>query len=89
MDCGTILFWALFGLVIGLIARIIWPGPTPAGCLGTIVLGLAGSVVGGMVSRIFSGEDRPFQPAGIIMSIVGAILVLWFAGMMTRRGPLD
>ena len=88
MDCGSLISWAVFGLIVGAIARFFWPGRQPAGCLGTIVLGVAGSVVGGVVSRLLMGNpDTPFEPSGLLMSIVGAMLVLWVAGMLASRGP--
>jgi len=88
MDCGSLIAWAIFGLIVGAIARFFWPGRVPAGCLGTIVLGVAGSVVGGAVTHLLiGGPANPFHPAGWIMSIVGAMIVLWIAGMMASRGP--
>ena len=90
MDCGSLVSWAIFGLIVGAIARFFWPGRQPAGCLGTIVLGVAGSVVGGAVTRVLLGNpDTPFEPAGLLMSIVGAIIVLWAAGMLASRGRFD
>lgn len=90
MDCGSLISWAVFGLIVGAIARFYWPGRQPAGCLGTIVLGIVGSVVGGgMTHLLFDNPSRPFEPAGLLMSIVGAILVLWAAGAMASRGPYE
>ena len=63
------------GLVIGLLARLLMPGPDPAGFLLTIVLGIAGAFVGGMLGRVL-GMYAPGQPAGLIMSIIGAMLLL-------------
>jgi uncharacterized membrane protein YeaQ/YmgE (transglycosylase-associated protein family) len=84
INCGAIVAWAVFGLIVGAIARLLWPGRQPAGCLGTIVLGLVGSIVGGFVTNLFvGGPDNPWHPAGWIMSIVGAILVLWIAALFT------
>ncbi len=90
MDCGSLISWAVFGLIVGAIARFFWPGRQPAGCLGTIVLGVVGSLVGGGVTHLLFGDpDVPFAPAGLLMSIVGAILVLWAAGALASRGPYD
>jgi uncharacterized membrane protein YeaQ/YmgE (transglycosylase-associated protein family) len=90
MDCASLLSWALFGLIVGAIARFFWPGRQPAGCLSTIILGVAGSVVGGAISRVLVGNpNTPFEPAGLLMSIVGAIVVLWAAGALARRDPYD
>jgi uncharacterized membrane protein YeaQ/YmgE (transglycosylase-associated protein family) len=54
----------------------------------TMLLGVIGSRVGGFISWIFSGgPSEPFHAAGWIMSIVGAILVVWIGGFATRSGP--
>ncbi len=87
MDCGSLVLCGVFGLVVGAIARFLWPGRGPAGCLSTIILGVTGSVVGGAVTHMFiGGPDSPYHPAGWIMSVVGAMIVLWFAGAMSSRG---
>lgn len=89
MGIGSILIWAFFGLVVGAIARFIWPGRQPVGCLTTIVLGVAGSMVGGMITyALIGGPGREYHPAGWVMSIIGAIVVLWIYGAtMSRPGP--
>jgi len=67
------------GIVVGAIARFILPGAQGMGILMTGVLGIVGSFVGGLIARIFSRppEGTPFHPAGILLSIVGAVIVLW------------
>jgi len=64
----SILTWALFGAVAGGIARTLVPGRVPAGWLPTVALGVAGSVAGGL----------PFGngPAGLLGSVVGAVVVI-------------
>src|SRR3954462_3620986 len=76
---GTIISWAVFGLVIGLIARMLYPGRQPMGFIATMILGIVGSLVGGFISFVFGfrPEEAAFQGAGWIMSIVGAIIVVW------------
>ena len=77
--------WAvLVGFVIGLIARAIMPGAQSMGFFMTAILGIVGSFVGGFVATLFSKppEGAKFHPAGILMSIVGAILVLWLWRMI-------
>jgi len=67
--------WILFGLVIGAIARLLVPGRQNIGILKTMLLGVAGSFVGGFLAYlIFGGE--PLQAAGWIGSILGAVLLL-------------
>jgi len=77
---GTVISWAAFGLVIGLIARMLYPGRQPMGFIGTMVLGIVGSLLGGFISYLFGfrPEDGAFSGAGWIMSIVGAMIVVWF-----------
>ena len=79
-----ILSWILFGLVIGIIAKLLMPGKDPGGFIITILLGIAGAVLGGFVGRAmgFYGEN---ESAGWIISILGAILLLGLYRMMVRR----
>jgi uncharacterized membrane protein YeaQ/YmgE (transglycosylase-associated protein family) len=76
----------IVGIVVGFIARAIMPGKQSMGILMTGVLGIVGSIVGGLIARLFSkpADGAFFHPAGIIMSILGAILVLflWSRFMM-------
>jgi uncharacterized membrane protein YeaQ/YmgE (transglycosylase-associated protein family) len=80
------------GLVVGLIARLLVPGRDDIGILGTILLGIVGSFVGGFLQRLIFGhslEVRHFHPAGIIGSIIGAIvllLILRVTGLERGRG---
>lgn len=85
----SILLFLLFGFVIGLLARALLPGNQQMGVLMTIVLGVAGSFVGGfLVSLVTRHRVTDFHTAGIIGSIVGAMVVLVIAGAVTRRGAL-
>ena len=79
-----ILSWILFGLVVGVIAKLLMPGRDPGGFIVTILLGIAGALFGGFVGRAmgFYGEN---QGAGWIMSILGAIVLLVLYRMMVRR----
>ena len=70
-----IIGWILFGLIVGIIAKLIHPGRDPGGILMTIGIGVAGSLLGGFVGRAL-GLYRHGEGAGIIMSILGAILLL-------------
>jgi uncharacterized membrane protein YeaQ/YmgE (transglycosylase-associated protein family) len=70
-----IIGWIVVGLIVGAIAKLIMPGRDPGGMIITIGLGIAGAVVGGAVGRALGFYD-PGQPAGWIMSIVGAIVLL-------------
>ena len=79
-----ILSWILFGLVVGVIAKLLMPGRDPGGFIVTILLGIAGALIGGFIGRAmgFYGQN---QGAGWIMSILGAIVLLALYRMMARR----
>jgi len=80
---GGILGWILFGLVAGVIAKLLMPGKDPGGFIITILLGIAGAMVGGFLGRMlgFYGEG---ESAGWLMSIGGAILLLAIYRMVAR-----
>jgi uncharacterized membrane protein YeaQ/YmgE (transglycosylase-associated protein family) len=73
------LVWTIIvGLVVGILARWFYPGPVPMAWWLTALLGIGGSIVGGLVGRlIWRSPDGKFQTAGWIMSILGAMLLLW------------
>ena len=77
--------WMLFGLVAGAIARFLHPGYERMGMGGTMVLGIIGSLVGGGIAYAMHLGDTPYAPGGWIMSIVGAILVLWMGLLGTSN----
>jgi uncharacterized membrane protein YeaQ/YmgE (transglycosylase-associated protein family) len=71
-----VLGWIVFGLIVGVIAKLLMPGPDPGGMLLTILLGVAGALLGGFLGRAI-GLYGPNDAAGIIMSVLGAILLLF------------
>ena len=74
----SFLWWLIVGLIAGALARLIMPGRDTMSLLATMLLGIAGSIVGGLVSwAIWGASERGFQPAGLLLSLLGAILVLW------------
>ena len=79
-----ILTWILFGLVVGVIAKLLMPGRDPGGFIVTILLGIAGALLGGFIGQAM-GFYGPNDSAGWIVSIVGAILLLALYRMMARR----
>jgi uncharacterized membrane protein YeaQ/YmgE (transglycosylase-associated protein family) len=84
--CIHPLDWAVFGLCVGAIARLIWPGRQAMGCLMTMFLGIVGSVIGGLITWLLSGgPERTYEPASWIMSIVGALVFLWIYGTSANR----
>jgi uncharacterized membrane protein YeaQ/YmgE (transglycosylase-associated protein family) len=70
-----VLGWILFGLVAGVIAKLLMPGRDPGGFIVTILLGIAGALVGGFLGRVLGlyGEG---EGAGMLMSIIGAVILL-------------
>ena len=79
-----ILSWILFGLVVGVIAKLLTPGRDPGGFIVTSLLGIAGALIGGFLGRAM-GLYGPNQAAGWIMSILGAVILLVLYRVMTRR----
>jgi uncharacterized membrane protein YeaQ/YmgE (transglycosylase-associated protein family) len=79
-----ILGWILFGLIAGVIAKLLMPGRDPGGFIVTILLGIAGAFLGGFLGRAmgFYGEG---EAAGMLMSILGAIILLVIYRMVVGR----
>ena len=82
----AILGWILFGLIVGVIAKLLMPGKDPGGCVITNLLGIIGALVGGFLGRAL-GFYEPGQAAGYLMSILGAILVLFLYRKLVRVTP--
>ncbi len=83
----AILSWAVFGLIIGAAARMIYPGRQSMGLMMTIILGIVGAFVGGSISAvIFRGATLGLHPVGLLMSVLGAVLVL-FAYTWLENSP--
>jgi len=79
-----IIGWIVFGLIVGVIAKLLMPGRDPGGFVITILLGIAGSLMGGFAGRAL-GLYEPGQPAGFLMSVLGAIIILFLYRAFTRR----
>ena len=77
--------WILIGLVAGLIARALVPGKDKLSLGGTLVLGLIGSVIGGFLGDMLMEGNQDFSPAGLLGSIVGAIIALLVYRSMSGR----
>ena len=80
----SILGWIVFGLIVGALAKLVMPGRDPGGIIVTMLLGIAGAVIGGFVGRAmgFYG-DR--ETAGFLMSFLGAVLLLFIYRMAVGR----
>ena len=81
-----VLGWIVFGLVAGVIAKLIMPGRDPGGFIVTILLGIAGALVGGFLGRAM-GLYSEGEAAGMIMSVLGAIILLGIYRMVMRPQP--
>jgi uncharacterized membrane protein YeaQ/YmgE (transglycosylase-associated protein family) len=82
----SILLFLVFGLVIGFIARALMPGRQTMGWVATAAVGVIGSLLGGFIASLISREEvANIHPAGIIGSILGALVVLAIYGMVMRR----
>lgn len=78
MGLLAIVWTIIVGFIVGLIARALMPGIDGMGFWLTALLGIGGSLVGGIIgSLLFRRRDGRFQPAGLILSILGAIILLW------------
>ncbi|GIK87344.1 MAG: GlsB/YeaQ/YmgE family stress response membrane protein [Burkholderiales bacterium] len=77
MGLLSLLWMAIVGLIVGALARYFYPGPVPMGWIGTMLLGVVGSLVGGLIGALFSRGKSGFQPAGFVLSVIGAVIALW------------
>jgi len=71
-----VLGWILFGLIVGVIAKLVMPGRDPGGFVVTILIGIVGALLGGFIGRALNLYG-PNEGAGLFMSIIGAILLLF------------
>ncbi len=74
----------LFGLVVGIVAKLLMPGRDPGGLIITILLGIAGSLLGGYIGRSL-GLYGPGQGAGFFMALLGSVILLVLYRMFFRR----
>lgn len=82
-----LLGWILFGLIVGVLAKLVMPGRDPGGVIVTMLLGIVGAVLGGFIGRSL-GLYRTDEPAGLVVSTIGAIVVLAIYRAVARRGPV-
>ena len=81
----NIIAWLVLGLIAGALAKLIYPGHQGGGILATIGLGLLGSLVGGFIGQALLGVSAGFSVPGIICAILGAMLLIFIWGLLTRR----
>jgi uncharacterized membrane protein YeaQ/YmgE (transglycosylase-associated protein family) len=80
----SILGWIFFGLVVGIIGKLLMPGRDPGGFIITIILGIVGALVGGFLGRVL-GVYREGDPVGFVMAIIGSIILLVLYRMFATR----
>lgn len=80
-----ILSWILFGLIAGALAKWVMPGEDPGGCVVTILIGIAGAMVGGWIATQFGyGAVNEFDFRSMIIAVLGAVLLLWIYRLIKR-----
>jgi uncharacterized membrane protein YeaQ/YmgE (transglycosylase-associated protein family) len=79
-----IIGWIVFGLIVGILAKLLMPGRDPGGFIVTALLGIVGAVLAGWIGRAV-GWYGPNDSAGFLMSVVGAIIVLALYHMVAGR----
>jgi len=80
----SVIAWIIFGLVVGIVAKFLMPGRDPGGFIVTILLGVAGALVGGYLGRA-AGWYREGDPVGFLMAVLGSIILLALYRMLARR----
>ena len=80
----SIIGWVLFGLVVGIVGKLLMPGRDPGGFIITILLGIAGALIGGFIGQSL-GFYREGEPAGFIMAVIGSIILLLIYRMFVGR----
>ena len=79
-----ILGWILFGLIAGIVGKFLMPGRDPGGFVITILLGIAGAVLGGYLGRVL-GLYREGDPVGFVMAVIGSVILLVLYRMFGSR----
>ena len=79
--------WIIFGLIVGIVAKFLMPGRDPGGFVVTAVLGIVGALLGGYLGRAM-GWYREGEPAGFIVAVIGAIIVLLLYRLLIGRRAL-
>lgn len=72
----SLIFFLIIGLIAGYVARAVVPGPDPMGVVGTLILGVVGSFIGGFLWNLLFGGGDLLATSGLIGSIIGAIIAL-------------
>lgn len=71
----SILGWMVFGLIVGVVAKLLMPGRDPGGMIVTMLLGIGGALTGGFLGRVL-GLYREGDPVGYVMAVLGSVILL-------------
>lgn len=80
----AIIGWIFFGLIVGVVAKFLMPGRDPGGFILTIVIGIAGALIGGFIGQSLR-LYQPGEPVGFVMAVVGSIILLLLYRMFAGR----
>jgi len=80
----SVIGWILFGLVVGIVGKLLMPGRDPGGFIITILLGIGGALIGGFVGQSL-GFYQPGEPAGFVMAVIGSIILLLLYRLFVGR----
>ena len=83
----AVIGWIVFGLIVGALAKLVMPGRDPGGIIVTMLLGIAGALLGGFLGRAM-GFYGPDEAAGFLMSFLGAVILLMLYRVLVRRRAL-
>jgi uncharacterized membrane protein YeaQ/YmgE (transglycosylase-associated protein family) len=85
----SFIWFLIIGLVAGLLARLIMPGRDAMSLLATVLLGMAGSIIGGLISwAIWGAQTTGIPTSGLLLSIIGAIVLLALFRMVKSRSSV-
>jgi uncharacterized membrane protein YeaQ/YmgE (transglycosylase-associated protein family) len=77
MGIFGIIWMIIVGFIVGALARWLYPGAVAMSWAWTVVLGVIGSLIGGVISMVLFRRGDRFHPAGFILSVIGALIALW------------
>ncbi len=78
-----VIAWIVFGFFVGLLAKLIMPGPDPHGFIITVMIGIVGAVIGGWIGRAL-GMYGPQDPVGFFMAVIGSLVLLTLYRLLFR-----
>ncbi|WP_447987395.1 GlsB/YeaQ/YmgE family stress response membrane protein [Nitrospira sp. Nam74] len=83
----TVLGWIVFGLIVGIVGKLLMPGKDPGGFFATVAIGIVGALIGGFLGRLVGlyGQD---DPVGFVMAVIGAVVFLWLYRVIARRSAV-